>query len=180
MRLIGKIIDITKNIFNNKVRVTLEIDEDILEYLEQLHKLKEEKLSIEIKKYREKRSLDANAYCWVLLQKMAEILKKDKDEVYVDMICKYGVFTHYIVKPSAVERTKEVWRAVRELGEVTVNGKTGIQLQCYFGSSTYDTREMSVLIDGIVGECKEMGIQTLTPAEIEDMKRKWFKHEQKK
>lgn len=180
MQLIGKIIDITKNIFNNKVRVTLEIDEDILEYLEQLHKLKEEKLSIEIKKYREKRSLDANAYCWVLLQKMAEILKKDKDEVYVDMICKYGVFTHYIVKPSAVERTKKVWRAVRELGEVTVNGKTGIQLQCYFGSSTYDTKEMSVLIDGIVGECKEMGIQTLTPAEIEDMKRKWFKHEQKK
>lgn len=180
MQLIGKIIDITKNIFNNKVRVTLEIDEDILQYLEQLHKLKEEKLSIEIKKYREKRSLDANAYCWVLLQKMAEILKKDKDEVYVDMICKYGVFTHYIVKPSAVERTKEVWRAVRELGEVTVNGKTGIQLQCYFGSSTYDTKEMSVLIDGIVGECKEMGIQTLTPAEIEDMKRKWFKHEQKK
>lgn len=177
MQLIGKIIDITKNIFNNKVRVTLEIDEDILEYLEQLHKLKEEKLSIEIKKYREKRSLDANAYCWVLLQKMAEILKKDKDEVYKDMICKYGVFAHYIVKPSAVERTKEVWRAVRELGEVTVNGKKGVQLQCYFGSSTYDTKEMSVLIDGIVGECKEMGIQTLTPAEIEDMKRKWFKHE---
>lgn len=177
MQLIGKIIDITKNIFNNKVRVTLEIDEDILQYLDQLHKLKEEKLSIEIKKYREKRSLDANAYCWVLLQKMAEILKKDKNEVYEDMICKYGVFTHYIVKPDAVERTKEIWRAVKELGEVTVNGKKGIQLQCYFGSSTYDTKEMSVLIDGIVGECKEMGIQTLTPAEIEDMKRKWFKHE---
>ena len=80
MQLIGKIIDITKNIFNNKVRVTLEIDEDILEYLEQLHKLKEEKLSIEIKKYREKRSLDANAYFWVLLQKMAERLKREKDK----------------------------------------------------------------------------------------------------
>ena len=179
MQLIGKIIDITKNIFNNKVRVTLEIDEDILEYLEQLHKLKEEKLSIEIKKYREKRSLDANAYFWVLLQKMAEMLKREKDELYEEMICKYGVFEHYIVKPKAVARTKEMWRAVRELGEVTVNGKTGIQLQCYFGSSTYDTKEMSVLIDGVVGECKEMGIQTLTPAEIEDMKRKWIKHEQK-
>lgn len=176
MGLLGKIIDITQNLLNKKVRITLEVDQRTADILEQIYKLKdEEKLDIEIKKYREKRSLDANAYCWVLLQKMAEILKKDKDEVYEDMICKYGVFTHYIVKPSAVERTKEVWRAVRELGKVTVNGKTGIQLQCYFGSSTYDTKEMSVLIDGIVGECKEMGIQTLTPSEIEDLKRKWFK-----
>jgi len=95
--------------------------------------------------------------------------------LYEDMICRYGVFTHIVVKPSMVERVKEEWRAVRELGEVTVNGKTGIQLQCYFGSSTYNTKEMSVLIDGIVNECKEQGIETLTPEEIADMKRKWLK-----
>lgn len=174
MQLIGRIIEASRNMFNGKVRITLEIDEEIANIFEHIYKIKEDNLSIELKKYREKRSLDANAYCWVLIQKLAEVLKKDKDEVYEDMICKYGVFTHYIVKPSAVEKTKEVWRAVRELGEVTVNGKRGIQLQCYFGSSTYDTKEMSVLIDGIVQECKELGIETLTPSEIEDMKRKWF------
>ena len=108
MKLVGKIIEATRNIFNGKVRITLEIDEEIADILEHLYKLKEENLSIEIKKYREKRSLDANAYCWVLIQKLAEVLKKNKDEVYEDMICKYGAFTHYIVKPSAVEKTKEV------------------------------------------------------------------------
>lgn len=62
---------------------------------------------------------------------------------------------------------------MRELGEVTVNGKTGVQLQCYFGSSTYDAKEMSVLIDGVVSECKEMGIETMTPDEIARLKSEW-------
>lgn len=132
-------------------------------------------LTVDIKQYRQKRSLDANAYMWVLLSKMADVLKTTKDELYLEMLDRYGVFTHIIVKKSVVERVKEEWRTVRELGVVSVNGQTGIQLQCYFGSSTYDTKEMSTLIDGIVSECKELGIETLTPAELELMKNAWGK-----
>ena len=175
MDLNGKIAGVSTSLDGTiKLELAISNNKDIL--IDNYYKLKDkDNLAITIKEHREKRSLDANAYCWVLLQKLAEVLETDKDSLYEEMICKYGVFTHLIVKPSAVERIKEEWREVRELGEVTVNGKTGVQLQCYFGSSTYDTKEMSVLIDGIVRECQDLGIETLTPEEIADMKRKWLK-----
>jgi len=130
-------------------------------------------LTVKIEPYRQRRSLNANAYMWVLLSKMAEVLKTDKDSLYIEVLDRYGVFTHIIVKPEVVERVKNEWRTVRELGEVTINGKPGIQLQCYFGSSTYNTKEMANLIDGIVSECKDLDIETLPPAELQEMKDLW-------
>ncbi len=127
----------------------------------------------EIKKHRVKRSLDANAYFWLLCQKLADAFHTDKESIYLEMLSRYGVFTHIIVKPEVVEKTKEVWRYVKELGEVKVNGKTGVQLQCYFGSSTYNTKEMSTLIDGIVNECKDAGIETLPQEELDSMLQEW-------
>ena len=135
-------------------------------------------LDIEAKKHREKRSLDANAYAWVLIQKLAEATGADKWSVYMKMLQEYSrKFTHVIVKPEAVEPFKQMFRACVDLGEVTVNGKTGHQLQAYYGSSTFDSKEMSVFINGIVYECKELGIETLTPAEIERMNAQWGMYE---
>lgn len=128
---------------------------------------------VEIEK--EKRSLDSNAYLWVLCQKIAEVLRTDKDSVYLDMLNKYGVFTHIIVKSNVVDKVKKEWRTVRDLGEVTINGQKGIQLQCYFGSSTYNTKEMSILLDGIVSEAKDLGIPTKDEKEINDLKEAWQK-----
>lgn len=135
--------------------------------------MKDKPYDAQLKECRKRRSLDANAYAWVLMDKIAQATNSTKDEVYVHMLDRYGVFTHLIVKPKVVERVKQEWRTVRELGEVTVNGTTGIQLQCFFGSSTYDTKEMSRLIDGIVSECKELGIETDTPEELALMKARW-------
>lgn len=134
---------------------------------------KGKQLTAEIKQTRKKRSLDANSYFWLLLGELADALKTDKDELYLIMLERYGVYTHIIAKPHVVEQVKQQWRTVRELGEVTVNGQTGIQLQCYFGSSTYDTKQMATLIDGVVSECQELGIDTLPPDEIQDLKNKW-------
>jgi hypothetical protein len=132
-------------------------------------------LAVEVKKQTVRRSLDANAYMWVILSKMAGILKTTKDELYLLMLERYGVFTHIVVKPSIVDRVKEEWRTVRELGEVTIKGQTGIQLQCYFGSSTYSTSEMSHLIDGVVSEAKDLDIETMTPQELAVLKQDWGK-----
>lgn len=132
-------------------------------------------LAAEIKEHRQKRSLDANAYMWLMLSKMADVLHTSKDELYLIALERYGVFTHIIVNPAKVEQFKREWRACRELGEVTVNGKTGIQLQCFLGSSHYDTKQMSTLIDGIVSECEEMDIETLPPAELARIKEEWGK-----
>jgi hypothetical protein len=132
-------------------------------------------LQAEIKQYRKHRSLDANGMLWAILQQMAEALNTSKDELYIEMLSRYGVFTHIIVKPNMVEKVKQEWRTVRELGEVTVNGQTGVQLQCFFGSSSYDSKEFSVLLDGVVSDAKELGVEVMTPAEIESLKQAWGK-----
>ena len=172
MKLKGKINNISFNLKGDPI-LSLEIYEKNTLLREYQPLENEELLSIEIKKYREKRSLNANAYCWVLLQKLAEKLNTTKDELYLIMLERYGQFTHIVVKPNVVDKVKEEWRTVRELGEIEVNGKKGIQLQCYFGSSTYDTKEMATLIDGIVSECKELGIETLTLDDLENLKNSW-------
>ena len=130
-------------------------------------------LDVEIKVHRNRRSLNANAMLWVLLQKLAEALLTSKDEIYIEMLGRYGVFTHIIVQPEAVERIKQEWRLVRELGKGKIGNTEGVQLQCYFGSSSYDTKEMSVLLEGVISECKEAGIETLPDEEIQRMNAEW-------
>ena len=174
MEFTGKIQNVSKDWQTGQFQITFSINESSA--INEINNIKDcQKLSIKAVKHRERRSLDANAYLWVLLQKMAEALERDKWGLYLDKLGEYGVFTHIIVKPHMVEKVKEEWRTVKELGEVCVNGTTGIQLQCYFGSSTYNTKEMSVLIDGVVSEAKEMGIETLSPVELERMKAEWGK-----
>ena len=146
--------------------------------LRQLNRLDEEvrkgkKLAVEVKPVKGLRSANANAYLWVLLGKLAAALHTTKDDLYLLMLDRYGVYTHVIVMPDAVDRMITEWRVARNLGRVTVNGITGIQLQLYYGSSTYDTSEMAHLIDGVVDECKEVGIETLPPEELARLKTEW-------
>jgi hypothetical protein len=172
MEFTGKIQNVSKDWQTGQFQITFTVNEAAA--INEVNHIQScEKLNIKAVKHRERRSLDANAYMWVLLQKMAEMLHQDKWNIYLEMLGRYGVFTHIIVKPNVVEKVKEEWRTVKELGEVCVNGTTGIQLQCYFGSSTYNSKEMSVLIDGVVSEAKEMGIETLPPEELERIKAAW-------
>lgn len=171
MECTGKLKSVSKNWISRKWEVTFEINEDITASID---KIRDKLLNLTAKIHREKRSLDANAYAWVLMQKIAEAIHTDKWSVYLMMLERYSpVFTHIIVRPEAVERVKGEWRTVKVLGPIQVNGSSGIQLQCYFGSSTFDSKEMASFIDGIVSECKKMGIETLPPDEIERMRREW-------
>lgn len=155
--------------------ICLSVTSNILADFEKLKAVvvKDKLLSVEIKPYRVRRSLDSNAYMWLLLGEMAGILNTTKDELYLIMLGRYGVYTHIVVKPSVVEKVKLEWKTVKELGVVMVNGSIGMQLQCYFGSSTYNTMEMSKLVDGVVMEAKEMGIDTMTNKEISLLNSKW-------
>lgn len=164
----------TRNLTTGKYNITFELDEGNIKDLDRLSGNKE--LMVQAKVHRNKRSLDSNAYAWVLMQKIAEATGLDKWDVYLHCLQRYSrAFTHVIVKPNAIDRLKELYRVCIDLGEVTVNGKTGHQLQVYFGSSTFDTKEMSVFIDGIVSECKDLEIELLPLSEIERMKKEWGK-----
>lgn len=171
MEYIGKFESITRDWLSGKWMITFSTNENITGSID---KIKDKVLRLVAKQYREKRSLDSNAYAWVLMQKIAEAIHSDKWSVYLEMLAKYSrAFTHVIVRPDVVPRFEAEWRTVRNLGEITVNGQTGIQLQLYFGSSTFDTKEMSVFIDGLIEECRQLEIETLPPNEIERMKREW-------
>lgn len=172
MEFIGEVKGIARDWSTNQFNITFSINEESV--VNEIDKLKDCKLSIKAVKHREKRSLDSNAYAWVLMQKIAEAVNSDKWSIYLECLKKYSrSFSHVIVKPEAVEKMKELYRTCVDLGEISVNGVKGHQLQVYYGSSTFNTKEMSVFIDGIVSECKELGIETLPPAELERMKAQW-------
>lgn len=173
MEFTGKVISANRDWETGQFNITFSVNEaSAMNELEDIRKC--EKVSVKAKKWRNKRSLDANAYAWVLMQKIAEKINSDRWSVYLEMLKRYSrASTFLIVKEDAVERTRQQWRECIDFGEVCVNGQKGHQLQVFFGSSTFDTKEMSVFIDGIVSECKEMEIETMTPDEIERMKAAW-------
>jgi len=132
----------------------------------------------DIKQKRPKRSLNANAYCWTLIGEIAEKVNSSNQEVYELMIRRYSkAYTYIIAKPEAVEQTKATLKDAHvyayEIGDKSVDGTNGIQLQLFFGSSTFDTKQMSRLIDGIVSEAKDLGIETATPEELSRLKDEW-------
>ncbi len=132
-------------------------------------------MTVEIAKKRRKRSLDANDYLWGLITEIAAVLRSSKDEIYEQMIIRYGtVFTHVIVKPEAVEKFIREWPGpVRALGEARANGQKGIQLQCFAGSSTYDSKQFSRLLDGVIDEARALGIKTLDDLERQNIINDW-------
>ena len=172
METTGKMVGMTMDILSGKLNVTFQIDTKPMDDLDALAKT--DSLDIVAKKHRRRRSVDANAYAWVLMQKIAEKTNTDKWSVYLECLRNYSkAFTHVIVKPDAVDKMKELYRTSVDLGEIKVNGVSGHQLQVYFGSSTFDSEEMAIFINGIVQECKDLKIETIPPAELERMVNMW-------
>ena len=132
-------------------------------------------IEVDLHQQKKKRSLDANGMLWAICTQIANAIKSSKDEVYLTMLERYGVFTHIIVQQKAVERIKQEWRTCRVLGEVTVNGKTGIQVMCYYGSHTYNSKEFSVLLDGVISDAKELGIEVISEQDKQLLIQEWGK-----
>ena len=130
----------------------------------------------DIKEHKEKRSLTANALLWKCLGEISEALHTDKWQVYLQMLKRYGKFTYICVKPKAVEAVKAQWRECEEIGEIKINGQDSVQMICYFGSSTYNSKEFSVLLDGVISEMEEMGLETPTNREMERVLKQWEKN----
>jgi len=140
--------------------------------------MKPKKYVAEIKEYREKRSLDANAYAWVLIGKLAGKLGITPHEIYRAAIRDVG--DNYEVTPirnDAVERWKALWSQngigwiCEEIGPSKLEGYTNVMN--FFGSSMYDKAQMARLIDIIVQECKAQGIETMTPTELARLTEEW-------
>ena len=171
MEFTGRYVDAKKDFQMNMWTVTFTMPDSAVPFID---KIKTGELDIKAVKHRKKRSLDSNAYAWALMQNIAEAINSDKWSVYLDMLQRYSrAFTHVIVKPKAVNAVREAYRTTIDLGDIDVNGQKGRQLQVYFGSSTFNSKEMSVFLEGIVSECHTLGIQTKSVEELDKMNSEW-------
>lgn len=178
MNLTAKIKDIGRSLDGN---YTLILESTQIATEEATMLLQEECLHVEIKKHTKKRSLDANSYYWVLISKLAEALNVSKPYMHNTILRRYGQMERidgqavYIVIPDTDSAQKDVDESqlyhLKPTSQVK-EGKGGIMYRTYMmlkGSSMYDTKEMSILIDGIVNECKCIGIETIPPNELQRM-----------
>lgn len=139
-------------------------------------------LSVEVKVKRQQRSTNANAYCWALCTKIAKAVHSSKEEVYQQAIRNIGAFTPVPIKAEAVERYTEIWKAhglgwvIEDMGDSKLHGY--VVLACYHGSSVYDTKEMSQLIDWLIDEAKNVGVDVISDADRALLLEDW--HESKK
>ena len=185
----GTLKDIARDWETGKFRLTFELDQDVSGQIESIQgKL----LDIVIKQYRKRRSLDANAYYWQLITKLADASGISKNRAHNLMLRRYGKLEEvdghmiYVVVPDDDEGERKALEAetyhIKPTTEVKV-ASDGTPFRTYImvrGSSTYDTNEMSKLIDGLVSECKEMGIETLSSQELERMMKIYDQRYQKR
>jgi len=161
-----------------KQYITLTLNED---FRERYNELKDTEIEISIKKWRNKRSLDANAYCWKLCGLLAEKLCITDIEVYRQHIKEVGVKRTETMDTELYKTMSTAWGMLGKgwlTEQVDLGQDKGIY-NFYYGSSVYNTKQMSRLIDNIVIDCKEQGIETLTPQELENMKALWGREKRK-
>ena len=161
----GRIVDFSLS-FNRKQRLTIELDADFREEYDKLHAAD---VDITVKKWREKRSKDANAYLWALVGRIADALRESKEDIYLDMLKAYGQGGAVSVEQKYSEDFKRSYKYHEPLGASELNGKTFEHFRFWVGSSEYNTEEMSILIDGVVKEAKNLGIETMNPNELNSL-----------
>lgn len=154
--------------------LTIATRENVGVLYDELH---ETDVDVTVKKHREKRSLDANAYFWVLVDRLAEKTRIPKTDIYRRYIREIGGNHEMVcVIDSAVKKLRNGWEH-NGLGWQTdtmpsrIPGCTNVIL--YYGSSTYNTRQMSHLIDMAVQDCQEQNIETLSPEKLAGMMEEW-------
>lgn len=136
----------------------------IINYLWQQDKDKD----FEIKEYRQKRSLNSNSYCWCLITQIADVLRKSKEDVYLQMLEDYG--QSMMIPLEHGKKPDGFFKYYKFFGEREISGKVADYYVVYKGSSDFDTKEMSIFIDGVVQEAQNLDIETMTPDELSKLK----------
>ena len=146
--------------------------------------LKDAPVSIEIKKVQKHRSLEANRYAWVLIDQIAARTHAKASEVYRNAILDIGgVSEDLFMKSEAVELFRQIWEKGHLGNQVEVVDEDPFgwsTVRIYYGSSTYDTAQMSALLDSLIQDAEALGIPTITPKEEEKMLGKWAKKRHEK
>lgn len=141
----------------------------ILDFIASLEEDKDYELTVD--KVKQKRSNDANRYFWELVGQLSAKINISPEEIYRSLIKDVGGNYEVVpIREDAVETWIKCWRSKGIGWQCEIIGDSKLQgyknVICYYGSSTYDTKQMSRLIDLCVAECKENEIETMTPSEL--------------
>ena len=150
---------------------TLKLQSKIYEIVEEIKQGKV--FDCEIKEHKERRSLSANNYSWKLQDEISKKLGVGIDEVHNKMVLDYGVLETFSITKEAVASATRMFDYFKVLGESEINGKTFVHIRAGIGTHLYNTKEMSVFINGVVQEAQQLGIETKTPNEIKEMLSLW-------
>lgn len=122
----------------------------------------------EVKEHKQKRSKSQNAYMWEIIAQIADIQRLSKEDVYLQMLRDYG--QSEIISMLSIINPKGYLKYYEEIGKGQVNGKEFTHYKIYKGSSEYNSKEMSILIDGVIQEATQLHIPTLTPKQVAEMR----------
>lgn len=176
----GKLSGLTLN-RDGTQNITVTVNED---FSAEYDELKDKEINVEIKKFSRRRSLDANAYCWTIIDKIAEKTGEKKTDVYRHAIKEIGgVSTIICVKDVAADSLCNGWSEhgtgwMTEKTKSKIPGCTNVTL--WYGSSVYDSKQMSDLVNSLIQEAEALGIATMTEKEKERLLGQWAVKQQKK
>ena len=187
MEFIGKFKDISRDFYTGHAQITFDAESINVEDVNGIKD--EEKLRVIVKKYRKGRSLDSNSYYWLLVGKLADALRISKPHCHNLMLRRYGQIEFfndkiaYVMLPDTDDTTNRMEQMEEShfapTAQVT-KGKDGVMYRAWKllkPSHRYDSKEMSILIDGIVDEAKQMGIETMPKHELERMMAEYGKRD---
>ena len=140
--------------------------------IQKLEETKNSRLIVSAEIFREARSKHANRYLWHILDLMAKKIGSDKDTMYRLMLSRYGVFTDMDVVRGAIPILERHFRVVERFRDGYEDGEM-VTVRCYYGSSKYNTKEMSELLNGVIQDAKDIGVDTATEDEIRAMIAAW-------
>lgn len=154
------------------------VREDLGKAMSVVRKHKDKLYDLEVKEHRKKRSLDANAYAWVLINKLADALRITPIEIYRQAIQNVsGNYEILPVKSEAAEHFKQVWESQGigwpcvDMGKSKIDGYRN--LRAYYGSSTFSVNQMQILIDNLIQDCLALDIEVKSEEEIASLMEAW-------
>lgn len=156
----------------------MELTAKIENVIPKLFQLDRNKLyDIKIEEHKEKRSLNANSYLWLLCTKIANKLTNNyatitKEDVYIKMLKSYG--QSLLIPVTLNSKPDGYFKYYDYNGRSILNGKVADWYIVYKGSSEYNTYEMTVLLNGVIEECKKLDIETKSQEEIDSLLEDWL------
>lgn len=168
MKFKGRLVDHVM-LANGEQRLTIQTRDDLRGLYDQLHN---DEVSTDVKKYRKPRSMDANAYFHLLVNRIAAVVGASDDEVKRELVVKYGTLETDesgsaigAMLPASADADK-VYPYTRCYKSMELNGKSYRCYLLYKRTRDMDSAEMSRLIDGTISEAKQLDIETMTPDQL--------------